>query len=126
MIRLRSVLPFALILLTLFSCATANEKEEDRTQMIITLPENPSTGYFWIWGQMGTGHIEMVEETFVPGENPGGMTGVPGTHVFTFKGTEPGHVTLTFSSRRNTESGDSGDTEVFSVTVYDDMTISYL
>ena len=80
--------------------------------------------YLDMWGQMGTGHIEMIDEAFIPGEGDG--VGKPGTHVFTFVGTNPGHVTLTFSSRQPWQGGRTGDTEVFSVTVYDDMTISYL
>ena len=122
----RLLLPLLMLLVLLIpSCGTTeSETEDDSSRMIITLAENPSTGYSWIWGQMGTGHIEMIDEAFIPGEGDG--VGKPGTHVFTFVGTNPGHVTLTFSSRQPWQGGRTGDTEAFSVTVYDDMTISYL
>ena len=109
--------------LLLSSCAsTAGNSEEDNKTITITLLESPSTGYSWIWGQMGAGHIEMIDESFTSGT----LIGEPGVHTFTFAGTEPGHVTLTFSSRQPWQGGGVGDTEAFSVTVYDDMTISYL
>ncbi len=119
------ILPLILLALLFPSCSTTeNSTADDSSRMIITLAENPSTGYSWIWGQMGTGHIEMIDEAFIPGDGDG--VGIPGTHIFTFVGTKPGHVTLTFSSRQPWQGGGIGDTEAFSVTVYDDMTISYL
>ncbi len=115
-----------LFIALLASCASTSieetEPEQDNSSIIIELSENPSTGYSWIWGQMGTGHIELLDETFIPGEE----IGTPGTHVYTFIGTVPGHVTLTFSSRQLWAGGAIGESEAFSVTVYDDMTISYL
>ena len=119
------ILPLILLALLFPSCSTTeNSTADDSSRMIITLAENPSTGYSWIWGQMGTGHIEMIDEAFIPGDGDG--VGILGTHIFTFVGTKPGHVTLTFSSRQPWQGGGIGDTEAFSVTVYDDMTISYL
>ena len=122
----RLLLPLLLILLLMASCSTtgSDEADDDGRSIVITLPENPSTGYSWIWGQMGPGHIEMTEEAFIPGSRDN--IGTPGTHVYTFIGTKPGHVTLTFSSRQPWQGGGIGDTEAFSVTVYEDMTISYL
>lgn len=122
---MRKLASAALVVLAfmLVSCASSGGSEnQDNTTIQITLPENPSTGYSWIWGQMGAGHIEMIDETFTPGSG----IGAPGEHTFTFAGTKPGHVTLTFSSRQPWEGGAIGDSEAYSVTVYDDMTISYL
>ena len=121
--RRASILLILLIALLSASCSTTGGSDEDSNRRIaITLPENESTGYSWIWGQMGAGHIEMVGENFIPATGEGEA----GEHVFIFEGTKPGHVTLTFSARNDDNGGATGDTEAFSVTVYDDMTISYL
>ena len=113
---------FLAVLILLASCSSTAHDGSEGKSIEITLPENPSTGYSWIWGQMGAGHIELLSDTVIPGEG----IGAPGEHVFTFIGTKPGHVTLTFSSRQMWEGGDIGETEAFSVTVYDDLTLSYL
>ena len=120
--RIAAVISIFLAVLMASCSSTAHAGSHDNTRIEITLPENPPTGFSWIWGQMGAGHIEMVGETFVPGDG----IGAPGEHTFIFAGTKPGHVTLTFSSRQPWDGGGIGDTEAFSVTVYDDMTISYL
>ena len=114
-----------LLVLLLASCATGADENADSSRMVISLPENPSTGYTWIWGQMGAGHIEVESDRFIPPET--GLIGAPGTREFTFIGTAPGHVTLTLSCIRPWEkNGTATDSAIYSVTVYDDMTISYL
>ena len=120
------ILPLILLALLFPSCSTTeNSTADDSSRMIITLAENPSTGYSWIWGQMGTGHIEIADDRFIPPESS--LAGAPGDRELTFIGTVPGHVTLTLSCIRPWEENSTASGSViYSVTVYDDMTISYL
>ncbi len=122
---MKKLIPFLLILLVLTGCASS--MEEDATVMTISLPENPSTGYVWIWGQMGSGHLELISDEYVPDAVPEGTAGSGGTHTFTFAATAPGHVTLSFSCVRPWEEGTAAaDSTIYSVTIYDDLTLSYL
>ena len=105
----------SVIALILAGCASTGH-DDDRTAISISLPENPVSGYQWIWGQMGAGHIELVDSEY---------NADAGRHEFIFRGADPGHVTLTFSSR-NTDTGATASQEIYSVTVYDDLTLSYL
>lgn len=122
---MRKIILPLLAIIMLASCATSGEEAIDNTRMVITLPENPTTGYTWIWGQMGTGHIEIADDRFIPPESS--LAGAPGERELTFIGTAPGHVTLTLSCIRPwEESSTASGSVIYSVTVYDDMTISYL
>lgn len=122
---MRKIILPLLAIIMLASCATSGEEAIDNTRMVITLPENPTTGYTWIWGQMGTGHIEIAADRFIPPESS--LAGAPGERELTFIGTVPGHVTLTLSCIRPWEENSTASGSViYSVTVYDDMTISYL
>ncbi len=105
----------AIAIFVLAGCASTSDADINRQDITIMLPENPESGFQWVWGQMGSGHIELTASSL----NSNGM------HAFTFIGTVPGHVTLTFSSR-NMETGTNAAQEVYSVTVYDDLTLSYL
>ncbi len=111
----RIISAIAIVLLVLTGCASTSDADRDRTEITIMLPENPGSGFQWVWGQMGSGHIELTASAL----------NNSGEHAFTFIGTAPGHVTLTFSSR-NMETGTNTAQEVYSVTVYDDLTLSYL
>ena len=116
---------FLAVLILLASCSSTAHDGSEGKSIEITLPENPSTGYSWIWGQMGTGHIEIAEDRFIPPESS--LAGAPGERELTFIGTVPGHVTLTLSCIRPWEENSTASGSViYSVTVYDDMTISYL
>ena len=111
----RIVSAIAIVLLVLTGCASTSEADTDRTEITIMLPENPESGFQWVWGQMGSGHIELTDSALDSSNQ----------HAFTFIGTAPGHVTLTFSSR-NMETAENAAQEVYSITVYDDLTLSYL
>ena len=102
------------VAVVLAGCASTGE-DIDRTSITISLAENPESGFQWVWGQMGSGHIELADSSM----------NNTGEHSFTFIGTAPGHVTLTFSAK-NMETGTNASQEVYSVTVYDDLTLSYL
>lgn len=102
------------VAVVLAGCASTGS-DIDRTSITISLSENPESGFQWVWGQMGSGHIELADSSM----------NNSGEHSFTFIGTAPGHVTLTFSSR-NMETGQNTSQAVYSVTVYDDLTLSYL
>jgi inhibitor of cysteine peptidase len=61
----------------------------------ITLPSNPTTGFSW-WTQFDPQYMSLVNDTFAANTTSPGMTGVPGTQVFTFEARKAGdtHVTL--------------------------------
>lgn len=111
------------IVVLLASCATSEKESMDNTKMVIALSENPSTGYSWSWDQMGAGELIAVSDEFTPGDE--NLVGASGTREFTFAGTKPGHVTLTLSYGRPWEDTEE-ESIVYSVTVHNDMTISYL
>lgn len=50
--------------------------------IVVTLPENPSTGYQWQLAKPIT--LLKTEETYLAGEAKAGMVGVPGKKIFKF------------------------------------------
>ena len=57
--------------------------EIDQGEVImVTLPENPSTGYQWQLAKPIT--LLKTEETYLAGEAKAGMVGVPGKKIFKF------------------------------------------
>lgn len=57
--------------------------EIDQGEVImVTLPENPSTGYQWQLAKPIT--LLKTEETYFAGEAKAGMVGVPGKKIFKF------------------------------------------
>ena len=115
--------------LLLFSCASTSTEDEvvtDPYSVTISLPENPSTGYTWLWQQMGSGKIALVSDEYVPDNSPEGMAGTGGTRTFTFKGITPGHVTLTMTEKRPWEGGETAGSEIYSITIYSDMHMTCL
>ena len=44
------------VAVVLAGCASTGE-DIDRTSITISLAENPESGFQWVWGQMGSGHI---------------------------------------------------------------------
>lgn len=109
------IIALAIVVAVVLAGCASTGSDIDRTSITISLAENPESGFQWVWGQMGSGHIELADSSM----------NNSGEHSFTFIGTAPGHVTLTFSSR-NMETGQNTSQEVYSVTVYDDLTLSYL
>ena len=80
--------------------------------ILIALGSNPSTGYNW-QAEYNTNLLELVEETFEPGEYAKqGVVGAGGTELFRFKGLNKGTTTITFKYKR------SWETEVLETTMF--------
>ncbi len=56
--------------------------------LVITLPENPSTGYQW--EATVTSGLSIVDDRFIPNAQTLGVTGAGGTRVWTLSGTSEG------------------------------------
>lgn len=69
-------------------------------KLIITLNENPTTGYRWEFQMDKNDIIEFESDEFNGDENPLGLDGVGGKHFWVFKGVSTGIVALTFKYRR--------------------------
>jgi inhibitor of cysteine peptidase len=74
-------------------------------ELVIRLPENPTTGYRWQFAQSGTGALKEVEDRFVAGaEHRGGpVPGAGGHRVAKFVAEKNGSVQLEAVERREWE-----------------------
>ena len=91
--------------------------------VIITLPENPTTGYTW-QTDGGLGDVLMLkEDSYVPDANPGGLLGGGGTHRWHYVAKAPGDTAITFTYARPWES-DAAETVEFSFSVEEDYNIA--
>ena len=107
MLKLTAALMAALLSLALlFSCQSTAADEEDNNQyMAITV----NGGGDITWQEMGPGGIELTRVE----------SGNGSTATYIFKGTTPGHVTLSFLR--------GGERiHAYSVTVADDLSITYI
>lgn len=68
-------------------------------EVVLRLPENPTTGYRWLVTQSGAGELALVDDRFVGGsEAP--VPGAGGQRVLRFAGRRPGEVSLEAVLRR--------------------------
>ncbi|MCS3901322.1 protease inhibitor I42 family protein [Methanococcus voltae] len=71
-------------------------------EMKISLPENPSTGYYWVVSNGAPKILNLVSSEFVSdkaettGDAKETMVGVGGNRVWTYKGTDASEISLTF------------------------------
>lgn len=68
-------------------------------EVVIRLPENPTTGYRWQVTPSGLGELALVEERFVPASANAGV-GASGDRVLRFQGRKQGEVKLEAVLRR--------------------------
>ena len=84
--------------------------------VLIALESNPTTGYSWE-AEYDAAMLELVEETFEPGEYAKeNIVGAGGTELFRFKGLSKGKTDITFNYKRVWET-EVLDTKVFTVEV---------
>lgn len=86
--------------LTLLAVEGASE-ETMPGNAIISLPENPTTGYQWEVQMEPEGVLTPDCDTYTADEAAEGMVGTGGTHTWIFSGTAEGVVALTFSCARS-------------------------
>lgn len=68
-------------------------------EVVIRLPENPTTGYRWQVTHSGAGELALVEERFVPGSGGAGV-GASGDRLLRFLGQKAGEVRVEAVLRR--------------------------
>lgn len=83
-------------------------------EIIISLDENPSTGYKWAVDKTDNAILSLQNSGFTP--TSGGAVGSGGTRVFTFVAKSAGSVQLQLKYWRSFE-GDSSIVQRFSVTI---------
>lgn len=84
-------------------------------QIIVTLPENPTTGYLWAVDQVDQAMLTLQASDYVSSDSPG-ATGSGGQRTFTFVAEQAGATDLQLKNWRDWE-GDSSIVERFSLTV---------
>lgn len=81
------------------------EKEFDVVK-VITLAENPTTGYTWSYA-IADETVAVVEgDEYTPAKVEDGMVGAGGTHAYRVSGLKEGETTITFTYARSWESGE--------------------
>ena len=74
-------------------------------ELVVRLPENPTTGYLWQFTQSGTGALKEVENRYIAGTEPRGgpVPGAGGQRVIRFVAEKKGSVQLEAIHRREWE-----------------------
>lgn len=107
-----------LMVLTLVACGGGKKAEN----LVITLDENPTTGYTWKFVIEDEGIVKAVSDNF---EAPkGDSTGAGGKHTYEFAGVKKGETTITFTSKRDWEGGETAETKTVKVMVDDNKTVT--
>ena len=105
------------------SSTTLTEQDKGKTitvhqgdQVIISLKENPTTGYQWTIdkGDNALLTLNTTQTGYTP--SPGGAVGGGGRHIFVFDAKEPGTVHLQLKLYRTWE-GDSSVRDRFDVVI---------
>ena len=128
-----SFIVFGIVLFLLSSCATTHtggnsmstitltqaDKGKSITvhpgdEIVIRLPENPTTGYRWAIDQADENILVDQTPAFSP--TPGGAIGSGGTRTFTFTAKQPGAVHLQLKLLRAWQ-GDSSIIDRYDVTI---------
>lgn len=86
-------------------------------EFIITLTSNPSTGYSWsVEDTYNKNIVSMISSEFRPTDTK--MSGVPGTELWTFKGSSKGSTKLSFKYTRQRDDKTSQlDSKIYIVSV---------
>ena len=93
-----------------------NEDTVDVTvgsEMILSLDENPTTGFEW---NMTITGLEIVNDEYLPSDTSGQMVGSGGTHVWYLKANEVGTATIMGIYKRSWEET-TGEEMAFDMTV---------
>jgi inhibitor of cysteine peptidase len=86
-------------------------------EVVLHLPETPTTGYRWQITHSGAGELGQIEDRFVGG-NAGAVPGAAGERLLRFVGRKPGEVQVKAVLRREWDPQDTSlETRVFSIVV---------
>ena len=80
----------------------------------IRLPENPTTGYEWVFIPFDQEGVALIEDEFVPASQIHDRVGVGGAHSFTLQGRRVGRYTISLKHWRSWE-GDRSIVDLFSI-----------
>ncbi|MFD7105885.1 protease inhibitor I42 family protein [Streptomyces celluloflavus] len=83
-------------------------------EIVLSLPENPTTGYRWQLVSAGTPTLRTNGDHYEPG---GTGTGAGGTRTLRFIAAEPGDATLRLVNRRSWEA-DGEEAGSFALTLH--------
>jgi len=87
-------------------------------KLIITLNENPTTGYGWKFKMDRDEILELESDKYKSDENSHNLTGVGGKHTWIFKGISKGIVVITFKYFRHWEDESTAvETKSFTINV---------
>lgn len=75
------------------------ELSDGDTVLTVSLPANPSTGYFWDFAISDPEVFELITMEYIQDDAPAGLVGVGGSWVASFKGTfqKAGSTALTLN-----------------------------
>lgn len=83
----------------------------------ITIGSNPgSTGFDW-WTSFDTQYLSLANSTFVPGNAPSGMEGVPGKKIFTFNAKRAGNTEVIMLLLQPWVNGTIAEEKIFPVSI---------
>ena len=68
-------------------------------ELVLRLPENPTTGYRWRVSQSDSGDLEQTGDSFAPGSDPA-VPGAGGARVLSFAASRAGTVILSLVLQR--------------------------
>ncbi len=98
----------------------------DKKTAIVTIEENPSTGYGWVYKISDESVVKLAKSAYIPADTGFGreaIAGAPGTRVFEFTGLKAGVSALTLDYERAWEN-EPVRTVVIKITVASDMTVT--
>jgi len=82
----------------------------------VSLPSNPTTGYYWVLVDPKPVGLRLVDERYVADPAPEGITGSGGKQVFLFQGDRTGQHDIFLSYQRSRS--DVAETRRINVEVY--------
>jgi len=88
-------------------------------ELLVKLPENPTTGFRWHFTQSGSGRLRLLEDRFEQGATAGAVVaGAAGSRVVRFAAETSGALVLEALERREWEPVAPGNKKkVFSIEV---------
>ena len=84
-------------------------------ELVLRLPENPTTGYRWEVTQSGAGALRLIDDRFVAGA--GAAPGADGQRVIRFAAIASGAVQVAAIKRRAWEPAMPAESRNFSIEV---------
>lgn len=95
--------------------------------MMVSLDENASTGYTWVYEIADDGILTLTDDETVVDDSDEEMVGVGGTRLFSFEGKAAGTTEVSFSLGQQWDGGEtSDDSFILEVTADDKGQITHV